>query len=456
MFTAMVRSYKVGFVGDSQIGKTSLLMKKENQYRKSFFCATSESVMYNEKEFELNLFEVPNSEAFNIHDNVGPLNPFADCHLWVCTFSIGHPESFANVERKWIPNLRSYHPKVPILLLGLKSDLRNAKEHAEKLESKPITFEEGTNLMQKMGCINYHECSTKSTEGLHELFENVLVEACEKNEERFSFIKMLCEAKELPRHLKSRIRHDPHLMSDIIMELETANSFMNMVPDNVQLQTLELLFEVDSKVHHELITNIKDAKGRNLFHVSSRSNPLFNHLWLKLSPKERSRLILAQDTTPAKTCPFIQLAYSDNDNCIHIWEEFEKLLDDNHQLEIDSLFKKHSEKQQTILDLCGRQFDLFSKICKSKHVGQDVKDSIGLKILDLMCDITEEKYLRNLMEQFWKEFAKEFQRKVFHHICANNLNELLHYVKSSTPTDHFLNLILSSGNCILHGATIKL
>ena len=155
----MPHSLRVVFVGDNKSGKTSLLMAKDHSDPPSI--AISRIVTYKGEEFKLNLFEVQNSEAYVTYK----IGSYANSDLFVCTFSIGHPESLATAESKRIPELRSYQPNVPIILLGLKSDLRDDEEQLEKLsrlQQKPITHAQGARLAQKMGCITYHECSNKT------------------------------------------------------------------------------------------------------------------------------------------------------------------------------------------------------------------------------------------------------------------------------------------------------
>ena len=184
----MPSSLKVVFVGDSKVGKTSLLYQKEEEYPPTLFIADHKSVTFEGKTYQLNLFEGSASEAHTT------LRPFTceNGNVFICTFSIGHPESFANIEEEWVPEVRSYIPNVPktmvendipIILLGLKADLRDDKEHVEKLallQQKPITFAQGTNLANKLGCVKYHECSTKLNIGIDELFENIIVRAAQR------------------------------------------------------------------------------------------------------------------------------------------------------------------------------------------------------------------------------------------------------------------------------------
>jgi GTPase SAR1 family protein len=57
-------------------------------------------------------------------------------------------------------------------LIGLKSDLRddaNTIDRLKQRDQKPITFEEGSELAEKLGFVDYMECSALTGEGVDEV-----------------------------------------------------------------------------------------------------------------------------------------------------------------------------------------------------------------------------------------------------------------------------------------------
>ena len=56
--------------------------------------------------------------------------PGAD-FLFVC-FAVNSPTSLANIRTKWAPEVGHYCPGTPIILLGLKGDLRFSGHRAER------------------------------------------------------------------------------------------------------------------------------------------------------------------------------------------------------------------------------------------------------------------------------------------------------------------------------------
>jgi len=139
---------------------------------------------------------VTGSDEYN---QLRPLSyPGTDVFL-VC-FSIFSPESFYNVTKKvrislcfitsvtpasefglfvfqWVPEVRSACPDTPILLVGLKSDLRDKPEALESLRKnglEPITEEQGIKLAKEIRAYKYLECSALTQVGMADVFEEAV------------------------------------------------------------------------------------------------------------------------------------------------------------------------------------------------------------------------------------------------------------------------------------------
>jgi Ras family protein A len=98
--------------------------------------------------------------------------------IFVC-FAIDCPNSLENVMDKWYPEVTHFCPTTPIMLVGLKSDLRNKRTCIEMLKTQgltPVTPEQGASVAKTMGA-TYRECSSKEMEGVHELFDLAITKA---------------------------------------------------------------------------------------------------------------------------------------------------------------------------------------------------------------------------------------------------------------------------------------
>ena len=80
---------------------------------------------------------------------------------------------------QWYPEVLHFCPTTPIILCGLKSDLRHKKTCIDLLKTQgltPVTPEQGRAVAAKMGAV-YMECSAKERIGIEEIFDQAIVMA---------------------------------------------------------------------------------------------------------------------------------------------------------------------------------------------------------------------------------------------------------------------------------------
>src|SRR3954447_22197519 len=95
----------------------------------------SASVMVDGKPISLGLWDTAGQEDY---DRLRPLSyPQTDVFL-VC-FSIVSQTSLLNIKAKWIPELRHHSPGTPVLLVGMKADLRNDESVRVSLATKGLS-----------------------------------------------------------------------------------------------------------------------------------------------------------------------------------------------------------------------------------------------------------------------------------------------------------------------------
>lgn len=78
---------------------------------------------------------------------------------------------------QWYPEVLHFCPTTPIMLLGLKSDLRNKQNCIELLKTQgltPVTTAQGEAVAKRMGAL-YMECSSKERIGVEEIFDQAVV-----------------------------------------------------------------------------------------------------------------------------------------------------------------------------------------------------------------------------------------------------------------------------------------
>ena len=73
-------------------------------------------------------------------DNDGRLRPlsYPDTNVLLLCFSISSPDSLENIPERWVQEIKHFCPNVPVLLVGLKKDLRHDPEVRVNIFIAPI------------------------------------------------------------------------------------------------------------------------------------------------------------------------------------------------------------------------------------------------------------------------------------------------------------------------------
>lgn len=174
----MGRDLKVTVVGDSAVGKTSLLISYTTNafpgdHVPTVFDNYSCNSFVENEAIQLGLWDTSGSADFN---ELRPLSyPGTDAFI-VC-FSIIDPVSLKDVQEKWYPEIRAHCPTSPIILVGTKLDLRTKPEviaNLKKNGQEPVTNELGAAMGVTIGAYKYIECSALTQDNLQEVFHETV------------------------------------------------------------------------------------------------------------------------------------------------------------------------------------------------------------------------------------------------------------------------------------------
>ncbi|CAG8545666.1 6492_t:CDS:2 [Scutellospora calospora] len=122
------------------------------------------------KPVQLALWDTAGQEEY---ERLRPLS-YSKAHVILIAFSVDLPDSLENVADKWIGEVTSHCPNIPIILVGLKKDLRENESTIAEMQKKGISFvspKEGEMMADQIGAKKYLECSALTGENVDNIFE---------------------------------------------------------------------------------------------------------------------------------------------------------------------------------------------------------------------------------------------------------------------------------------------
>ncbi|XP_048196760.1 transforming protein RhoA-like [Perognathus longimembris pacificus] len=166
---------KLVIVGDGACGKTCLLIVFSKDHFPEVYVPTVfenyvADIEADEKQVELALWDTAGQEDY---DRLRPLS-YPDTDVILMCFSIDCPDSLENIPEKWTSEVKHFCPNVPIILVGNKKDLQNdepRRRELAKMKQEPVKLEEGRDMANRIGALEYMECSAKTKDRVREVFE---------------------------------------------------------------------------------------------------------------------------------------------------------------------------------------------------------------------------------------------------------------------------------------------
>ena len=120
-----MKPIKVVVVGDANVGKTGMLLTYANKVFPSDLQPTTIDNYSADEEidgesFNLSLWDTSGSDGY---EEMRAFT-YSQTDVFLVCFSIAEQRSLENVSSVWVPEIRQHLPEAPIILVGLKSDLR--------------------------------------------------------------------------------------------------------------------------------------------------------------------------------------------------------------------------------------------------------------------------------------------------------------------------------------------
>jgi len=165
---------KLVAVGDGAVGKTSMLISfAKGDFPETYIPTVFENytapIDHNDKKILLHLWDTAGQEDY---DRLRPLS-YPGSDIVILCFSLVTESSFDSVREKWYPEVDHYVKDVPTILVGTKSDLRDAKlPDPSTNEYNPVDNEKAQEMANSIGAEKYIEVSAKTGHNLQQLFKD--------------------------------------------------------------------------------------------------------------------------------------------------------------------------------------------------------------------------------------------------------------------------------------------
>ena len=174
-------AYKVGFLGDTQVGKTQIINRHvkgsfEEEYKSTVMVEfstnhyQSTSDRGNSKTIQLNLWDTAGQEKYK---TVSPLY-MKDAWAIVLVYDVTNAESFNEIKENWLTQTKEQAPENAVyFLVGNKTNLKDKRQVSEEVAKK---YAENNNMQ-------FFEVSIKDKNSIDELFEDIVKECLIKEED---------------------------------------------------------------------------------------------------------------------------------------------------------------------------------------------------------------------------------------------------------------------------------
>ena len=106
--------------------------------------------------------------------------------VFVVCFSVVQPETFKQVQSRWLPEIQKHMGETPFLIVGTQTDLRDDPDVLSDLRTrgqKPVSSRHAASLSRRVGASAYVECSPVMKKRLRRVMNDAFVSVFSPKEE---------------------------------------------------------------------------------------------------------------------------------------------------------------------------------------------------------------------------------------------------------------------------------
>ncbi|KAM0676900.1 hypothetical protein BDAP_002491 [Binucleata daphniae] len=183
---------KIMLVGEGATGKTCMLeVYKSNKFPTEYIPTVVDnfrvSLVINDQKISLAIWDSSGQENYSAVRAI----TYSETEVVIICYAIDDINSFKFAQTKWYTEVRNYIPEAAIVLVGLKSDLRDTMKNEEL-----VKIEEMQRMEREMNAIFSLECSAIKNENVKEVFnrtgEYLLTRKSVKDDKKSFFSCLFC------------------------------------------------------------------------------------------------------------------------------------------------------------------------------------------------------------------------------------------------------------------------
>lgn len=188
-------------VGDSSCGKSALAIRLTH----SLF-----SENYIPTEFESHTTEIETQGGcvkLTLQDVSGTKErtevrklAYEGCDAILICFDVTDKASYESIETRWVPEITSVSPGIPVFVAACKKDLA---ESDDETDNDDVFQKEVETLVEKIGAVGYLECSASTNYNVEQIFHQILEAKTQKQQS--SVMRVIKSTRKSFRKLYSSI-----------------------------------------------------------------------------------------------------------------------------------------------------------------------------------------------------------------------------------------------------------